>query len=208
MAEHAKRDARKIRIVPRLRAEAAVTLKSITKELYLGTWTHVSNLLSAKPSAPSNQTELNLCQYCTPLCYGWPCVRNIWSNCRGGRRSNVLLPLQHEENRSPVPSMTIEASITPVGGALVVGVILLFMATLCYSYFHPALKPRLRWLGQWNHMTPVGLSCLLCALALWAIVVAGNAWKIEIIQKRNLLLLAAAFAVGFAGWLYDRCVQK
>lgn len=104
--------------------------------------------------------------------------------------------------------MTIEASISPVGGALVVVVILLAMATLCYCFFQPRLRPRLRWLGQWNHMTALGLSGLLCALSLWAIVVAGNAWNIDAVQKHNIHLLGTAFGAGFAGWLYDRLVQK
>ena len=47
----------------RLRAETAVTLKWIAKELHMGTWTHVSNLLSrGNQTEPTKQTELNLCQ--------------------------------------------------------------------------------------------------------------------------------------------------
>lgn len=63
LAAHAKGDARKIRLARRLRAETAVTLKWIAKELHMGTWTHVSNLLAqAHQRKPANQTELNLCQ--------------------------------------------------------------------------------------------------------------------------------------------------
>jgi len=41
-----KGDAKKVRIAQRLRAETAMTLKWIAGELQMGTWTHVSNLLS------------------------------------------------------------------------------------------------------------------------------------------------------------------
>ncbi len=41
-----KRDAKKVRIAQRLRAETAMTLKWIAEELQMGAWTHVSNLLS------------------------------------------------------------------------------------------------------------------------------------------------------------------
>ncbi len=62
LASRAKGDARKIRIAQRLRAETAVTLKWIAKELHMGTWTHVANRLqNAKDkNEPKNQHELNL----------------------------------------------------------------------------------------------------------------------------------------------------
>ena len=41
-----KGDAKKVRIAQRLRAETTMTLKWIAGELRMGTWTHVSNLLS------------------------------------------------------------------------------------------------------------------------------------------------------------------
>jgi hypothetical protein len=41
-----KGDAKKVRIAQRLRAETTMTLKWIAEELQMGTWTHVSNLLS------------------------------------------------------------------------------------------------------------------------------------------------------------------
>ena len=41
-----KGDPKKVRIARRLREKTAVTLKGIVGELYMGTWTHVSNLLS------------------------------------------------------------------------------------------------------------------------------------------------------------------
>ena len=64
LARRPKGDARKIRIARRLRAETAVTLKWIAAQLHMGAWTHVTNLLSrAKQTEPTNQTELNLCQY-------------------------------------------------------------------------------------------------------------------------------------------------
>lgn len=63
LVQRARGDVRKICIAHRLRAETAVTLKWIAKELHMGTWTHVSNLLAQPPHANvSNQTELNLCQ--------------------------------------------------------------------------------------------------------------------------------------------------
>jgi len=66
LPQRAKSDPRKIRIARRLRVETAVTLKWISKELHMGRWTHVSNLLSQaqQPDAtnPANQTELNLCR--------------------------------------------------------------------------------------------------------------------------------------------------
>jgi len=46
LAGRAKDAARKIRIVRRLRAETAVTLKWIATELHIGTWTPVANRLS------------------------------------------------------------------------------------------------------------------------------------------------------------------
>jgi len=44
-----------------LRAETAVTLKWIAKELRMAAWTHVANLLRDTQSdeAPDNQHELN-----------------------------------------------------------------------------------------------------------------------------------------------------
>lgn len=104
--------------------------------------------------------------------------------------------------------MIVVASISPTSGLVALSVIVVFMAALCYSYLNPRLRQRVRWLGQWEHITVVGFAGMLCALAVLAVVVAGNAWKIEIIQKRNLFLLGATFVVGFAGWLYDRCLQK
>ena len=63
LAQRAKGDMRKVRMARRLRAETAVTLKWIAKELHMGTWTHVSNLLSrSKQTEPTKQTEPNLCQ--------------------------------------------------------------------------------------------------------------------------------------------------
>ena len=67
LARRAKGDSRKIYIARRLRTETAVTLKWIAKELHMGTWTHMSNLLvsgtKTRPTnKPANQTELNLCQ--------------------------------------------------------------------------------------------------------------------------------------------------
>lgn len=64
LPRRAKGDARKIRLAQRLRTETAVTLKWIAKELHMGTWTHVTNLLfhATKPES-KNQTEMNLCQY-------------------------------------------------------------------------------------------------------------------------------------------------
>jgi hypothetical protein len=63
LAARAKGDARKIGIAKRLRAETAVTLKWLARELQMGTWTYVSNLLAQAPHAnASNQTQLNLCQ--------------------------------------------------------------------------------------------------------------------------------------------------
>lgn len=45
------------------RVKTAVTLKWIAKELHMGAWTHVSNLLAAENTTePTTQTELNLCQ--------------------------------------------------------------------------------------------------------------------------------------------------
>jgi len=41
-----KGDAKKVRLAQRLRAETTMTLKWIAGELQMGTWTHVSNLLS------------------------------------------------------------------------------------------------------------------------------------------------------------------
>ena len=41
-----KGDAKKVRIAQRLRAETTMTLKWIAEELQMGSWTHVSNLLS------------------------------------------------------------------------------------------------------------------------------------------------------------------
>jgi len=41
-----KGDVKKVRIAQRLRAETTMTLKWIAGELRMGTWTHVSNLLS------------------------------------------------------------------------------------------------------------------------------------------------------------------
>lgn len=61
LSQRAKSDARKLHIARRLRAETAVTLKWIAKELHMGTWTHVSNQL-APVQQPTNQTQLNLCQ--------------------------------------------------------------------------------------------------------------------------------------------------
>ena len=63
LAKRAKGDVRKVRMARRLRAETAATLKWIANELHMGTWTHVSNLLSGgKQTEPTKQTELNLCQ--------------------------------------------------------------------------------------------------------------------------------------------------
>ena len=55
-------DARKLRIVRRLRDETSVTLKWIAKELHMGTWTHVANRLhqTKAKSKPDNQHEFNL----------------------------------------------------------------------------------------------------------------------------------------------------
>lgn len=62
LAKRAKGDARKIWIARRLREETAVTLKWIARQLQMGSWTHVSNLLTQAQAKPTNQTELNLCQ--------------------------------------------------------------------------------------------------------------------------------------------------
>jgi len=62
LAGRAKGDARKIRIARRLRAETAVTLKWIAAALHMGTWTHVANRLSEKPTQTNHQPDLMLCQ--------------------------------------------------------------------------------------------------------------------------------------------------
>ena len=62
LAGRAKGDARKIWLAQRLRAETTVTLKWIAAELHMGTWTHVANLLSDKPTPSKQQPDLNLCQ--------------------------------------------------------------------------------------------------------------------------------------------------
>jgi len=46
LARRRKGDARKVRMALRLRRETTMTLKWVAKELHMGTWTHVSNLLS------------------------------------------------------------------------------------------------------------------------------------------------------------------
>ena len=58
----AKGDARKIQIARRLRVETTVTLKWIAAELHMGTWTHVANRLSEKPTQNKHQPNLMLCQ--------------------------------------------------------------------------------------------------------------------------------------------------
>ena len=62
LGQRAKGDAGKLRIARSLRNETAVTLKWIAKELHMGSWTHVSNLLRQPEPRTTNQTELNLCQ--------------------------------------------------------------------------------------------------------------------------------------------------
>ncbi len=63
-ASRAKGDARKVRIAERLRAETAVTLKWIAKELHMGDWTHVANRLhKAKGNDyAGNQDQFKLVQ--------------------------------------------------------------------------------------------------------------------------------------------------
>ena len=60
--EQSWRDARKIRIAQRLRAETSVTLKWIATELNVRTWTHVANCLQnvKDKSESKNQHELIL----------------------------------------------------------------------------------------------------------------------------------------------------
>jgi hypothetical protein len=41
-----KGDVEKVRLAARLRAETTMTLKWIARELHMGAWTHVSNLVS------------------------------------------------------------------------------------------------------------------------------------------------------------------
>ncbi len=61
LAARFKGDARKLRMARRLRLETAVTLKWIARELHMGAWTHVSNLLATETES-KNQIELTLCQ--------------------------------------------------------------------------------------------------------------------------------------------------
>lgn len=62
LAQRAKRDARKIRIAQRLRADMAVTLKWISAELHMDTWTHVANRLQNAngKKQSNNQHEFGL----------------------------------------------------------------------------------------------------------------------------------------------------
>ena len=48
LKQHRKGDRRKVKIARRLRQETTMTLKWIADRLKMGTWTHVSNLLSER----------------------------------------------------------------------------------------------------------------------------------------------------------------
>ena len=52
LAGRRKGDPRKVRIAQRLREETTMTLKWVARELHMGAWTHVSNLLSQKRQQP------------------------------------------------------------------------------------------------------------------------------------------------------------
>lgn len=62
LAQRPKGAARKVRMARRLRAETAGPLKWIATELHMGTWTHVANRLSEKPTQANHQPDLMLCQ--------------------------------------------------------------------------------------------------------------------------------------------------
>jgi hypothetical protein len=46
LARRRKGDPKKVRVARRLREETAMTLTWVARELHMGAWTHVSNLLS------------------------------------------------------------------------------------------------------------------------------------------------------------------
>jgi transcriptional regulator with XRE-family HTH domain len=64
LAKRAKGQVRKIQIAGRLRAETAVTLKWIAKELHMSTWTHVANRLQKTKAKDDvgHQDQINLVQ--------------------------------------------------------------------------------------------------------------------------------------------------
>lgn len=59
---HVMKDARKVQMARRLRAETTVTLKWIAEQLHMGTWTPVANLLAHHAASSDNQPDLHLCQ--------------------------------------------------------------------------------------------------------------------------------------------------
>jgi putative transposase len=59
LGRYAKGDSRKVQIARRLRTETAVTLKWIAKELQMGTWTYVSNLLAQAPQTENGKPRKN-----------------------------------------------------------------------------------------------------------------------------------------------------